>query len=134
MWFSVRHVIHAGRADAGATFSYEERVTVWEAGSFEDAHALARTEAQEAATYLDNAVVLNLFQIFRLFEDPLYGEHTARNGPETFSATHGAEVFSFIRESQLGPNEYLERFFDTGDELESSRARTFRDRPLLADP
>ena len=29
---------------------------------------------------------------------------------------HGAELFSLLRESDLEPKEYLDAFFDTGDE------------------
>ena len=39
-------------------------------------------------------------QAFHLFEPP----------------ADGAEVFSLLRDSQLGPDEYLTTYFDTGDE------------------
>lgn len=120
MWFSVRHILKNEPA-------YEERITIWDAEHFEAALALGRAEAQNYANTLHNGVVLPYFEVFRLFEDPVYGaaDLVPVAGGEAFSAAHGAEVFSLIRESHLGPNEYIEQFFDTGDELESSRMRSW---------
>lgn len=44
---------------------------------------------------------VGLAQAFLLSEDP---------------AVDGAEVFSLIRDSNLDPDAYLDRFFDTGQE------------------
>jgi hypothetical protein len=38
------------------------------------------------------------------------GEHPA----------HGAEVFSLMRDSELAPDDYIDRFFDTGQERQAS--------------
>ena len=94
-WFGVRHVLQNDT-------NFEERVTVWQASSFEEAMSLARQEAKE---YADGALydghVLGLFQAYELFEPP----------------GHGAEVFSLIRASQLAPDDYVRHFYDTGEEL-----------------
>lgn len=97
MWFGVRHVIMNGSA-------YEERITVWESESFEDAIARAEVEAATyAAEVLHDGHVLDLFQAYALPEPP----------------GHGGEVFSLVRESALDPGNYLRAFFDTGDELQA---------------
>jgi hypothetical protein len=95
-WFAVRHVIeHDG--------SFEERITLWEASSEDDAIARAEEEAAEYASLLgggNNA--LDLFQSYRLPEPP--GD--------------GQEVFSLIRQSALPAKKYLDSFFSTGSEFE----------------
>lgn len=92
--FAVRHVIE----NEGA---FEERVTLWRASSEDE--AIRRAE-QEAAEYAAPAgwKVLDLFQCYRLPEDP----------------TDGGEAFSLIRHSDLAAEEYLDAFFDTGQELQ----------------
>jgi hypothetical protein len=78
---------------------YEERVTLWRAQSFDHAIALAEEEAEEYAEIL-GADYLGLAQAY-LVADELGA---------------GAEVFSLIRRSPLDPEDYVSRFFDTGDE------------------
>lgn len=98
-WYSVRcvfrHVID------GEGTSYEERVTVWRAASFDEAIALAEAEAAEYATTVECEYV-ELAQCFHLF----VGEQLRS----------GDEVFSLLRDSPLEPTEYVDRFFDTGAE------------------
>jgi hypothetical protein len=79
---------------------YEERVTVWHATSFEAAIERAEAEAREygADTELE---YLGLAQAFDLKADQI---------------ADGSEVFSLIRTSPLAPDEYINRFFDTGSE------------------
>ena len=81
---------------------YEERVTLWRAEDHDEAIRLAEAEALEYAADLDMEH-LGLAQSFRLSDDA---------DPDQ----QGAEVFSLFRESGLAPADYLERFFDTGDE------------------
>lgn len=91
-WYAVRCVFR--HEPVGG---YEERVTLWPASSADD--AIARAEA-EAADY--PAEYVGLAQAYALFDEP---------GP-------GAEVFSLIRRSELAPDAYLTRFFDTGAEIQ----------------
>lgn len=95
---------------------------MWDAQDFEAAHILARDEAKAHSKFLDDGSVLDLFQIYWMFDEP-----TQR--PGVVSTLHGAEVFSLIRESELDPPEYLRSFFDTGLELESRRVRIFGGGP-----
>lgn len=92
-WFAVRHVIK--HQDA-----YEERVTLWQASSAED--AIARAEAEAAEYSWEGTEPLPLYQAYRLAAEP----------------ADGVEVFSLIRRSALDASDYLNAFFDTGGELQ----------------
>jgi hypothetical protein len=96
-WFSTRCVIRFG----GAAGTYEERITLWRAASFEDAIERAEREVETYAAGLD-ARALGLVQAFEL------------DAPADLA--DGIEAFSLMRDSHLGPTEYLERFLSTGDE------------------
>ena len=96
-WYSVRCIFKASDRDA-----YEERITLWLAESIDDAIRRAETEASEygadiGLTYVGFAQAYDL---------------------KTTSVENGSEVFSLIRESSLQASDYIDRFFDTGTELE----------------
>jgi hypothetical protein len=95
-WFSVRCVF---QWDDEPPVTYEERITLWRAGNFEEAIALAEAEAADYAQML-NFRYLGLAQAYQLSDE----------------VGHGAEVFSLIRDNDLSPEDYLSRFFDTGSE------------------
>jgi hypothetical protein len=97
-WFGVRCVFEHESDDA--EHSYEERVTLWRAGSFDEAIALAEAEATEYAGDLTRTRYLGLAQAYVLADEP----------------GHGAEVFSLIRDSQLTPDVHLDAFGETGTE------------------
>ncbi len=78
--------------------TYEERITIWLAKSPEEAIDKAEGEAIEYADELEE--YLGFAQSFHLFNDP----------------TDGSEVFSLMRDSDLDPDQYIARFFDTGGE------------------
>jgi hypothetical protein len=92
-WFGVRCIIQL------ADGAYEERVTLWRAPDSDEALARAEAEATDYAADNDGRY-LGLAQGFELFDEP--GD--------------GAEVFSLTRVSGLEPDDYLDAFFDTGDE------------------
>jgi hypothetical protein len=100
-WYSVRCVFRVTKDDAGADEdpTYEERVTLWKAESLDEAIAMAEGEAAE---YTSGGLFeyLGIAQAFWLFDEP----------------GNGAEIFSLMRDSELGPNAYIDRFFDTGSE------------------
>ncbi|GAA1117856.1 hypothetical protein GCM10009630_14480 [Kribbella jejuensis] len=79
---------------------------MWQAVSFEEAVARAEAEAVEYASVVGEAPdeYLGFAQAYRLADVP--GD--------------GAEVFSLIRESELEPEAYIGRFFDTGREHQGS--------------
>jgi len=99
-WYTVRCLFGSAR---GEGFTYEERMTLWYTDSFDDAISLAE---KEAATYAAAAKVdyLDLAQVCLLPGHP----------------TSGAEVFSLVRDSELATDDYLDSFFDTGTERQSS--------------
>ncbi len=94
-WFAVRCVFR-GSIDEN---QFEERVTLWQANSFERAVERAEQEANEYANIV-SLRYLGLAQAYKLADEP--GD--------------GAEVFSLYRESRMDDKAYLDTFFDTGTE------------------
>ncbi|MCW1916568.1 hypothetical protein OJ996_23475 [Luteolibacter sp. GHJ8] len=81
---------------------YEERITLWNAATFEEAIELAEQEASEYAEE-HGFTFIQLSQAFWMFSE-VQGS--------------GVEVYSLLRESDLEPDAYLNAFFDTGFERE----------------
>ena len=105
-WFAVRCVFRLdglANVEGTATNLYEERITIWRAGTFDEAIALAEEDATDYAQTLAPNEYLGLAQAYEMAD----------------SLEHGAEVFSLLRESPLQPGEYLDAFFDTGSERQS---------------
>jgi hypothetical protein len=96
-WFGVRCIFNDKNVG-----TYEERITLWRAHDFAEAISLAETEALEYAAILEGVHYTSLAQAYRLADEP----------------GHGAEVFSLMRDSTLGDEEYLSTFFDTGAECQ----------------
>lgn len=106
-WFAVRCVFHRSRNAAGTPglasgeLAYEERITLWNAASADEAIELAESEAEEFAAATGSAYT-GLAQSYWLEEEP----------------QDGAVAFSLVRRSKLGPDAYIDTFFDTGLEFE----------------
>jgi hypothetical protein len=100
-WFGVRCVFQHPES------TYEERITLWQADTFDEAVAAAEADAESYAEET-GAEFLRFAQAFVMAEEP----------------GQGVEVFSLERESDLEPDEYLDAFFDTGDEREASLDET----------
>ena len=64
------------------------------------------------------------FVVFSCFARPSFGATASTTrlptGAPTRLVTSGAEVFSLARDSELASDEYLDSFFDTGTERQSS--------------
>ena len=100
--FCVRHILLWSRqSDQRKKYVYEERVTLWNAPTIEEAIDLAEHEAEEYAG--TTAKSCGLLQGFWLSDEIALEEQ-------------GIEVFSLLRESDLAPKAYLSAFFDTGSE------------------
>lgn len=101
-WFAARCIFdHRSRSQLPMKHTYEERVVLVRAESFEEAIGQAEIEAKQYAKTTE-ASYLGFVQAFHLHEHP--GENT--------------EVFSLMRESNFEPNDYINAFFDTGNELQ----------------
>ncbi|WP_380282121.1 hypothetical protein [Kitasatospora purpeofusca] len=103
-WYAVRCVF---QWDTPGAPLYEERLTLWQAGSADE--AIERAE-DEAGTYADDNGLryLELAQCYTLATDGRPGD--------------GDEVFSLLRESQLGREDYLDHYFDSGTERQGAVA------------
>jgi hypothetical protein len=99
-WFGVRCIfeVNPQEADASELRTYEERLTLWQAEGFDAAIELAEADAREYAASID-AAYLGLAQCSKA-DVP----------------AQGAEVYSLMRESNLDPTSYVDRYFDTGAE------------------
>lgn len=96
-WYAVRTFFRWGQLS-----SYEERITLWRAASFDDAFALAQAEGDRYAAQIESD------QISRLPESQahmLVGD-----------LDEGEEVFSLLRDSDADPETYVRTFFMTGAE------------------
>lgn len=101
-WFSARCLFeYAGTRDKERCATYEERIIVLEASSLDDAIMRAEGEAHEYACEGSGAVYTGFVDVYHLADSKI-GD--------------GAEVFSLMRDSALGREEYIDRFFDTGAE------------------
>jgi hypothetical protein len=90
--------------DTHAGWLYEERVTLWQAASVDAAVRLAEAEAARYGADMDVSY-LGFAQAYRVEGEP----------------RSGAEVLAQLRASELGPNEYIHRYFDTGAEIARPR-------------
>lgn len=98
--FSVRCIFKwSQRADQKLMHLYEERITLWQAESIDQAIEFAENEAAEYAD--ESCEFLGFSQAYAMFE--------------SFQA-NGIEVFSLLRESDMAPEQYLSSFFDSGFE------------------
>jgi hypothetical protein len=100
-WYAVRSVF---RSPGEAESAYEERITLWQAGSLEQALEKAGAEAEEYAEFIGATYLSDFGQAYHLADAP---------------PRDGAEVFSLIRDSALPPKPYIDRFFSTGQERQT---------------
>jgi hypothetical protein len=100
-WYGVRCLFRHGDD------LYEERITLWRAGTFDQAIEHAEAEAAEYSRDVSDSdsptEYIRLAQAYVLDDEP---------------GTNGAEVFSLIRGSDLAPRDYIDRYFETGEELQ----------------
>jgi hypothetical protein len=96
-WISVRCIFKATDPSA-----YEERITLWLADSTQSAIRMAEVEAAQYADQVGFEYV-GLAQAYDL-KSELVGS--------------ASEVFSLIRKSDLSPPDYIDQFFDTGEEFQ----------------
>ena len=104
-WYSVRCIFHhPTRNKKKDEYLYEERILLWQANDLDQAIEMAE---EEAKLYEKNAncIYIGLAQ----------GYHTYIVKPES-----GSEVFSLMREDESPPADYLDFYFDTGEERQTN--------------
>ena len=99
-WYAVRSLF---RSPGDAETAYEERITLWQAASSDEARSRAEAEAEEYAEFAGVAYLSGFGQVYPLADAP---------------PRDGAEVFALTRDSDLGAAAYVDRFFTTGQERE----------------
>ena len=82
-------------------FLYEERITVWRANSIDESISKAKTEVARYCLKNKGMEYTGLCQAYCMYDS---------------IEKEGVEVFSLIRESDLDTEDYLDAFFDNGDE------------------
>lgn len=102
-WYGVRLIY---RLNGLSRPAYEERIIIVRAES--DNYAIAEAEKYSKDYESDTTEYTGYAMAFHIFDE---------NGP---CLGPGTEVFSLIRQSELAPNAYLDRFHDTGNECARS--------------
>ncbi|QDV59040.1 hypothetical protein [Rosistilla oblonga] len=96
-WFAVRAIWrHAPPGDTDCKHTYEERITLHLA--FDGGGAIA---SAERLGYPGDAECIGYHMAFEIDDGDLGA---------------GTELFSLMRDSDLNPNDYIDRFHDTGRE------------------
>jgi hypothetical protein len=97
LWFAARTVYEHDKPGDGL---FEERIILVQALGFDE--ALAHAEA-EAATYAEavSCAFTGYVTVYEIAEEQL---------------ADGVEVFSVMRDSDLAADDYIDRFYTTGDE------------------
>jgi len=104
--YSVRSIVQwSEHYDPKKKYIYEERITAWNVGSLNLAIEQAEEEAKDYAVR-EGFTVLDLFQAHWMTD-------------EVDSIPDGTELYSLLRDSDLDPSDYLDAFFDTGNERSS---------------
>jgi hypothetical protein len=94
-WYAVKCLFHhPGRKADDEEYLYEERITLWKANSFEEAHKLAEEEAKQYAAD-DNCVFIKSTDSFHLFDEEI---------------KEGVEIYSTMRGSNMQPSAYFKTF------------------------
>ena len=98
-WFGVRSVFRHHPLEV-----YEERITIWRARSMDEAIERAEAEAIDYCSNLHGVEYVRFSEAYQFDGEP----------------EDGVEVFSLMRESNQPPEEYVRRFFATGEERTGS--------------
>ena len=97
-WYTVKCLFHHPTRKSGdEDYLYEERVTLWRAESFEEAHRLAEAEARQYAEEA-KCVFVSWIDSFHLFDEEVGA---------------GTEVYSKMRGSNFQPSDYRKAFCHT---------------------
>ena len=98
-YYSIKCIFVYEPEDSEYLYRYEERITLWHTKDMDEAIKLAEEEATQYAKK-SNGEYIKYCVSHKL--DEKYGE--------------GKSVYSTKRNSDLEPEQYLDNFYDTGDE------------------
>ncbi|MEP6754372.1 MAG: DUF4288 domain-containing protein [Chthonomonadales bacterium] len=101
-WYAAKTVYKSRIIEDGTPKArFEERVVLFHATDFLDAIAKAEVEAEEYCSDVFGTEYLGFVNVYHLFDKTI---------------NHGTEVYSLMRESDLSTEEYLDHFYDDGNE------------------
>jgi hypothetical protein len=100
-WYGAKCIFLHTRIDSCPGQVYEERLILVRAESPDDAISRAEVLAKEYANDLEGCSYTGFIDVFHIYDENM-GD--------------GTEVYSIMRTSDLGKDEYLNRFYDTGTE------------------
>jgi hypothetical protein len=101
-WYGVKSLYEVqNNTVTSPSHLYEERIVVLRARSFNEAIIEAEKEAKRYAGEESGITYLEYVNVFKLTSEEIQDK---------------TEVFSLMRESELGPDKYIDRYFDTGKE------------------
>ena len=100
-WYGARSVYELVGRDSqeNGTKLFEERIVLVKASSMEEAMEEAEKEATAYASEDSGFIYLGYINVYKLADTRVKNK---------------TEVYSLMRESALAPQEYIDRFFDTG--------------------
>lgn len=96
-----RHVDHS--VDGHSSHLFEERIIILEGESREDVISQAESEGLQYASQFDNVTYAGYVDVFEI---------------QSSEVGIGSEFYSLIRRSNLDIADYVDRFYDTGNECE----------------
>jgi hypothetical protein len=108
-WYSVRRVVEHYPG------SFEERITIWLASSFEEAIELSEAEGADYAETLE-VKDLGIAQCFQIDDTLIVLADYDRRDEVPPRLAPGVEVFSLIRDVPMDADTYVTTYFATGNE------------------
>lgn len=100
---SIYRHLEIGNEGGEVSSLYEERMVIIESDSFDNAVMEAEREALAYADQFDNVDFGGYIDVFELSINDI---------------SPGSEFYSLIRRSNLNIDDYIDRFYDTGEECE----------------
>ncbi|PCJ96015.1 MAG: hypothetical protein COA45_11490 [Zetaproteobacteria bacterium] len=99
-WFSVKGIFRWFMKETGGTSSFEERIVIFQAMSFDDAIKLAENEAKE---YCKEDATAN----FKIESLGLWNAFSLSDG----AIQNKTEVYSNLVDSDLSTKQYIEKYY-----------------------
>ena len=110
IWYTAKCVFRHRDLGTGPRQLYEERLILLRAKSFTKAMKRAKREAESYAQDLDGCTFTGHIELFELYE----------------TVGDGAELFAEMRQSDLTPEDYLERYYPPVPDDCETEGRTHR--------